>query len=171
MTIKQGFTFMAAVTALLAASGCVSSRDFSQWLIWEKPLQVTELRRSAHCGGEDAATRIRYFATLAQVQDWEESRGLQLTAGDAPLPKGPYALIELGKRDNAGYGFAVSRLAGRRRDTLTLKATFIEPAPGVAVQTSEPVTPCALVLLPRAYGEVELIDQTGALRASSRGAS
>lgn len=150
------------------ATGCVTPRDVSRWLVWEKTIEVTEVRRSQYCGSTDAATRLHFFSSLAAYKAWEATRGLQLsTQPGAALGEGPYVLVDLGQRSNAGHGVAVSRIAGRRKDLLVLKGTFIAPTPGAMlaqVQTS----PCVLVSLPqRPYAGVEIEDQSGKLRATS----
>ena len=157
---------MLLVLLTLGCASCVSSRDVSRWLIWEKPIEVTEVRRSQQCASEDAQTRVLFFGQLEQVKAWEAARGLALTSAPGPaLGSGAYALIELGQKATGGYGLAVSRLAAHRKDFLILKTTFI--VPGEGAMTAQVLTsPCALVRLPeRAYAGLEVVDQTGKLRA------
>lgn len=161
---------LAVLMLALASTACITNRDMRQWLVWEKNLQVTEVRRSQQCAAADGTTHIYLLPTLADVRSWESGRGIDLSGGPGAAlnPEVPYALIDLGQRSSAGYALAVSRMAGRRKQVLTLKATFIEPKPD-SMQAQVITSPCVLVSLPpQAWGEVEVIDQAGDLRASSR---
>ena len=152
---------------ILGCASCVSSRDVSRWLIWEKPIEVAEVRRSQQCGSTDVQTRVLFFGALEQVKAWEAERGLTLTTAPGPaLGSGAYALIELGQKATGGYGLAVSRLAAHRKSFLILKTTFIVPASD-AMTAQALTSPCVLVRLPeRRYDGLEVVDQTGKLRAA-----
>lgn len=155
------------LSLVLISSACVSTRDVSHWLLFEKPLQVSEVGRSQQCGAEDETTRVRYFPDAAALQAWELQRNISLSAGASASPKGAFALVELGRQSTAGYGVVISRLAGRRADVLTLKGTFIAPASG-SMQAAVMTSPCVLISLPaRYYSAIELVDQNGTLRANS----
>jgi hypothetical protein len=155
--------------------GCAMTQDWSmpdvaKWFSRENAIAVEEVRRAQVCNTPTENAAVTLFPDLASAHAWEASRGVALI-GDAPLPDGPYALVEMGTRNTGGYGVAVSRTAGRDGDRLILKATFIAPAAGrmVAEMIS---SPCALVSLPQAhYSEIWLIDQDGKRRARSGPAS
>lgn len=155
------------LAAALALAGCVSPGEISRMLQSEKQIEVGDVRRSQQCGTEDAAAHIRLVPDVAALKAWEQSRNITLSAGEPALPRGPFALVELGKRGTAGYGFAVSRHASRRGEVLTLKGTFIAPAAGRDVAQADSA-PCVLVALPpRDYQAIEIVDQAGVLRATS----
>lgn len=140
--------------------------DVSDWFSRENAVDVSELRRALVCNSESSSAQVTLLPDLAAARAFESARGITLL-GDEPLPPGPYALVEHGSRNSGGYGVAVSRTAGRRGDVLILKATFIAPAPNRMVAQML-TSPCVLVGLPAAqYGAVELIDQSGKLRAST----
>jgi hypothetical protein len=127
-------------------------------------IEVREVGRSLACNaaGEDAAVHL--FRDLEAVAAWQAARGVTVAPPES-LPRGAYALIEMGLRPTGGYGLAVSRAAVLRGERLTLNATFVAPRPG-SIVTQAQSSPCALVWLPPGrYREVELLDQTGAVRA------
>lgn len=161
---------IATVLLAGAAAGCSSwsMPGIGKWFSRENAVEVSEVRRSLHCNSESADAGVSLFADLDATRAWETARGLTLI-GSQPLPPGPYAVIEMGQRNTGGYGLAVSRLAGRRGDVLILKATFIAPGPDRMV-TQMLTSPCVLVSLPQAYySAVEVIDQSGVERASTKG--
>lgn len=136
--------------------------------VFEKPIEVMEVRRGQQCNAPDETSRVYLLNDLAAVQAWEQMRGVNLSNGTPTLPAGPFALVDMGRRNTASYGVAISRMAGRKEEVLTLKGTFITPAAGMMV--AQVITsPCVLVSLPsRPYTAVGVVDQSGALRASSQ---
>ncbi len=156
---------------VLLLCGCAATQDWSmpdvgKWFSRENAVAVEEVRRAQVCNSPTDQAAVTLFPDLAAAHAWEASRGVALI-GDAPLPDGPYALVEMGTRNTGGYGVAVSRTAGRNGDVLILKATFIAPAADRMV-TEMISSPCVLVSLPQAhYAEIQLIDQDGRRRARS----
>ena len=152
-----------ATVVALAVAGCASSGGMSDWFSRENAVEVSELARSAQCNTASESAAIQRFADAASLMAWQQQRGVALVTGS--LPQGPFALVEMGQRATGGYGLAISRLAGRRGDTLILKATFIAP-PADAMSTEALTSPCVLVSLPAdAGGSLELLDQAGNVRA------
>ena len=151
----------------VATGGCVSTSEITRWMQPEKQIEVGDVRRSQQCGTQDAAAHIRLLPDVAALKTWEQSREVTLSAGEPALPRGPFALVELGRRGTAGYGVAVSRHASRHGEVLTLKGTFIAPPPGRELAQVDSA-PCVLVSLPpRDYQAIEIVDQTGEVRATS----
>lgn len=142
--------------------------DFSTWFENENLIEVAEVGRAVHCGGENRDVRVALLPDLASAKAWTAGRGIVLPGiEEGQLLDAPYAVVELGYRDTGGYGVAVSRQAGLKDDVLVLKATFFEPGQG-RWASSEASSPCAIVSLPpRQYRSLQLIDQAGALRASA----
>ena len=140
----------------LGLSACASD-----WLSRESTVEVSEVARSQQCNSEGQETRLSLLPDPGAVAAWQQQRGVDL---GARLPQGPFVLVEMGERNSGGYGIAISRLAGRRGDTLTLRGTFIAPAAD-DIATQAITSPCVLVSLPReGYGAVEIVDQDGRLR-------
>lgn len=136
------------------------------WFDSGQPLSVAELHRVASCATQGPESRVHYFYGADGVRAWGAQRGVSI-AGSASLPRGPFAILELGERKLQGYGLVVSREARVHRDgRLLLDSTFIytvqvgpEARHGVA-------SPCVLLLLPsRHYSSIELYDQDGVQRA------
>ncbi len=155
----------AAATALLL-SGCTSDLGWLLRFSGESPVEVRELARSIQCGTQSEKSSASVFADAAELRQWQDQRGIKLIDSDA-VPAGPYAVIEMGQRPTGGYGIAISRKAGIRRDLVVLKGTFISPAAesGAAqVITS----PCVLVGLPAGFNRgVVVLNQAGEIQATS----
>lgn len=150
------------VLVSLGLSACAGMPD---WFSRENSVEVSEVARSYYCNSQGPDVRVTLMADVAAVEAWQQSHGTSL--GDARLPQGPFALVEMGERNSGGYGLAISRLAGRRGDTLILRGTFIAPAAD-AITTQAISSPCVLVSLPReGYAAVEVIDQDGRVRGRS----
>jgi hypothetical protein len=161
--MKKLWTMYAAV----ALSGCVTTGEISRWMTPEKQIEVSDVRRSQQCGTPDAAAHVRFLPDLVALRAWELARGATLSAGEPALARGPFAVVEVGRRGTAGYGVAVSRHASRHGEVLTLKGTSIAPPAGREPAQLD-TAPCVLVSLPpRDYQAIEIVDQTGALRATS----
>jgi hypothetical protein len=128
-------------------------------------IEVREVGRSLYCNAGGEAASVVLLGDPQAVLDWQAARGVTL-AGSESLAQAPYALIDMGVRPTGGYGLAVARAAVLRGERVTLSATFVSPPPG-SISTQALSSPCVLVQLPRGrYGEVEVLDQTGAVRAT-----
>ncbi|HSW14884.1 MAG TPA: protease complex subunit PrcB family protein [Solimonas sp.] len=130
----------------------------------EYAIEVSEAARSGQCNTAGPESRVSLLADTAAVEAWQQEHGVSFGVA---LPQGPFALVEMGERNTGGYGLAISRLAGRRGDTLVLNGTFIAPA--AEDMTTQAITsPCVLVSLPKqGYSQVEIIDQDGRVRGRS----
>jgi len=138
------------------------------WMQRESSVEVSEVARSYQCNSQGPETRVSLMPDGAAVAAWQQQRGVEFDT--ARLPQGPFALVEMGERNSGGYGLAVSRLAGRRGDTLILRGTFVAPGAD-EVSTQAITTPCVLVSLPReGYATVEIVDQDGRLRGRAAAA-
>lgn len=164
MAIKMK-ALLSAGAAVLLLSGC---GDLG-WLLrfsGDTPVEVRELARSTQCGTQDEKSAVNIFTDAAEFRKWQEQRGIKLIDTDA-MPAGPYALVEMGTRATGGYGIAISRKAGIRRDLVVLKGTFIAPAADVAV-AQVLTSPCVLVGLPSGfYRGVVVFNQAGDIQATS----
>ena len=141
----------------LGLSACVGG-----WMKRESSVEVSEVARSYQCNSEGQETRISLLPDAAAVAGWQQQRGVDL--GGERLPQGRFALVEMGERNSGGYGVAISRLAGRRGNTLILRGTFVAPGPN-DMSTQAITSPCVLVSLPReGYETIEIVDQDGRLR-------
>jgi hypothetical protein len=161
--VKRSLLLVAAVVI----AGCGVKDTAAGWFEPKaKQIEVIELRRALTCNTPDENVHTALFEGLAAVRDWEKARGVELAGAD-PLPDGPYAIVELGKRNTGGYAVAVSRQAKLTGKTLRLSTTFIAPGQGRLV--SQMITsPCVLVSLPAAtYKTLEVVDETGAVRATA----
>lgn len=160
---------MKKTTLVLAAllSGCGTMADVGNWFDRERAVDVAEVRRAVVCGTSGADARVSLFPDAGAVRAWETSRGVQLGGGTEALPDTPFALVEMGERNTAGYGLAVSRTAGKRGDAIILRATFLAPTAG-RMLAQMVTSPCVLVSLPKThYSAVELVDQDGRQRATT----
>ena len=159
------FVMSAAAVSLLLA-GCTSDLGWLLRFSGESPVEVRELARSIQCGTQSEKSSVSVFADAAELRQWQDQRGIKLIDGDA-MPAGPYALIEMGQRPTGGYGVAISRKAGIRRDLVALKGTFISPAEGSSV--AQVITsPCVLVSLPTGFNRgVVVFNQAGEIQATS----
>lgn len=130
----------------------------------EITVEVIGYRRD--CGTEGEQTRVALLADVKAVQAWQAERQITLAAEGAQLQEGAYALIELGVRNSAGDGFAVSRAAGRRGKTALIKITALSFSSQGAGE--EPSAPCALVALPAGpWDRVRVLDQVSGMKATS----
>jgi hypothetical protein len=165
----MGFSMKSWLVGSLAAlllSGCASDLAWSLRFASEKPVDVRELARSQECGTQQEQSAVSMFVDTAEVRHWQESRGITLLDTDA-MPAGPYALVEMGRHDTAGYGLAVSRKASIRKDLLVLKGTFVAPAAD-AVTAQVVTSPCVLMSLPPGfYRGVIVLNQASDVQASS----
>ena len=154
--------------ASLLLSGCASDLGWSLMFADEKKVEVRELARASACGTQQEQTAVSLFADAAEVERWQASRGLRLLDTGA-MPAGPYALVEMGRRETAGYGVVISRKAGIRKDMLVLRSTFFFPAEG-SVQAQVETSPCVLMALPAGfYRGVVVMNQSGVVQASTLG--
>lgn len=146
----------AAAAAALLLSACQAISLFGPRA---EDIEVAEVYGQTHCGTQGAETRLRLLpdrqAVAALPFPIEPSKLL------AP---GPYVLVEMGERPSGGYRVAVSRRAEKFGDRIRLHATFIRP-PENAMATLALTSPCVLVALPEPASKVELVDQTGTVRA------
>ena len=158
-------------TALLASlllSGCASDLGWSLMFATEKKLETHELARATVCGTTQEQTTVTLFTDASSVEHWQQSRGVHLLNTEA-MPAGPYALVEMGHRDSAGYGLVISPRAGIRKEMLVLRSTIFTPAEG-SVQAQLETSPCVLMALPAGfYRGVVVIDQSGVVQASTLG--
>lgn len=155
-----------AATAALLLSGCTSDLGWLLRFSGDNPVEVRELGRSTQCGttGDKAVATV--FTDATELRQWQDQRGIKLVDGDA-VPAGPYAVVEMGQRPTGGYGIAISRKAGIRRDLVVLKGTFIAPADNSALPQVV-TSPCVLVGLPSGFNRgVVVFDQSGAIQATS----
>lgn len=156
---------LSAAAAVLLLSGC---GDLG-WLLrfsGDTPVEVRELARSTQCGTPDQKSAVTVFADAAEFRKWQEQRAIKLIDSDA-MPAGPYALVEMGVRATGGFGVAISRKAGVRRDLVVLKGTFIGPSADMALAQVE-TSPCVLVGLPSGfYRGVVVFNQAGDIQATS----
>jgi len=159
------FVLSAAAAALLL-SGCTSDLGWLLRFSGDNPVEVRELARSIQCGTTSDKSAVSVFTDAAELRQWQDQRGIKLIDGDA-MPAGPYAVVEMGQRPTGGYGVAISRKAGIRRDLVVLKGTFISPAADSAV--AQVVTsPCVLVGLPTGFNRgVVVFNQAGEIQATS----
>ncbi len=155
-----------AAAAALLLSGCTSDLGWLLRFSGDNPVEVRELGRSMQCGTTSDKSAVTVFADANELRQWQDQRGLKLIDGDA-VPAGPYAVVEMGQRPSGGYGVAISRKAGIRRDLVVLKGTFLSPAEGSAV--AQVVTsPCVLVGLPAGFNRgVVVFNQAGEIQATS----
>lgn len=150
---------------MLLLSGCT---DLG-WLLrfsGDTPVEVRELARSQQCATPNDKSAVNVFADAAEFRRWQDQRGIKLIDTDA-MPAGPYALVEMGLRATGGFGVAISRKAGVRRDLVILKGTFIAPAADLVLAQVE-TSPCVLVGLPSGfYRGVVVFNQAGDIQATS----
>lgn len=152
----------AVLLAALALAGCAFQPE--KLLADDTKIEVREVGRSLYCNSEDEAPAALLLPDAKSVLDWQAARGVTL-AGIAVLPQTAYAVVEMGARPTGGYGLAIARGAVLRGDLVILSATFVSPAPG-SIRTQALSSPCALVQLPPGrYRTVEVLDQTGEVRA------
>ncbi|TXH02813.1 MAG: protease complex subunit PrcB family protein [Nevskiaceae bacterium] len=155
-------------SALLAMllSGCASDLGWSLMFASEKKVEVRELARANVCGTQQELSAVSLFADAAEVERWQQSRGLHLIDTGA-MPAGPYALVEMGLRPSSGYGVVISRKAGIRKDMLVLSSTYFSPAEG-STQAQVETSPCVLMALPPDfYRAVVVMNQSGVVQAST----
>lgn len=153
---------IALAAALAAGCGLSPGRLFQS----HTAIEVREVGRSLYCNTDGGAARVTLLADAQAALDWQAARELTLAGGES-LAQAPYAVVEMGMRPTGGYGLAVARAAELRDDTVVLSATFVSPAPA-SIRTQALSSPCVLVQLPRGrYAAVEVLDQTGEVRASS----
>jgi len=128
--------------------------------------EVSEIRRLLQCAAASDNAAVTLIADAAALRDWQQARGVDLI-GNAPLPAGPFAVVDHGSRATGGYGIAVSRPAVQRGAVLSITASFLSPKSdetrGYAL-----TSPCVLVKLPVGnYDRVEIVDPSGKRRAVS----
>lgn len=155
-----------AVFAALLLSGCTSDLGWMLRFSGDNPVEVRELARATQCGTESEKSVATVFADANELRQWQDQRGVKLIDGDA-VPAGPYAVVEMGQRPTGGYGIAISRKAGIRRDLVVLRGTFISPDAGSVVEQAV-TSPCVLVGLPSGFNRgVVVFDQAGNIQATS----
>lgn len=165
MVSKMKLVSSAAAAALLL-SGCTSDLGWMLRFSGDNPVEVRELGRAPQCGTESEKAVATVFTDANELRQWQDQRGIKLIDGDA-VPAGPYAVVEMGQRPTGGYGLAISRKAGIRRDLVVLKGTFISPEPGSNVAQAI-TSPCVLVGLPAGFNRgVVVFDQAGNIQATS----
>lgn len=149
------------VAATLAGCGFKVGNLFTS----ETRIDVREIGRSLYCNTPAETAGAVLLDGPQAVLQWQSARGITL-AGPENLAQTPYAVVEMGLRPTGGYGVAVSRAAVLSGERVILRATFVSPAPG-SLRTQALSSPCVLVQLPAGrYAEVEVLDQTGAVRAT-----
>lgn len=154
------YAALATGAALLGACGLQPGKLFSS----RTDIEVREVSRSLYCNTPGAEPAVQLLADAQAVLDWQAARGVSL-AGAESIAQATYALVEMGSRPTGGFGLAVARSAVLRGERLVLQATFVSPASG-SLRTQAISSPCVLVQLPRGrYRDVEVQDQTGAVRA------
>lgn len=164
--MKFKMKFFLGATAVVLLSACTSDLGWLLRFSGETPADVRELARSMQCGTPDEKSAVTVFADAKEFRQWQEQRGIKLIDSDA-MPVGPYALVEMGSRPNAGFGLAISRKAGIRRDLIVLKGTFIAPTAD-AVTAQVVSSPCVLMGLPSGfYRGVVVFNQAGEIQATS----
>ncbi|MES2489747.1 MAG: protease complex subunit PrcB family protein [Pseudomonadota bacterium] len=157
---------MSAGAVALLLSGCTSDLGWLLRFSGDSPIEVRELARSMQCGTQEEQSAVTVFTDANEFRKWQEQRGVKLIDSDA-MPAGPYALVEMGRRATAGFGVAISRKAGMRRDLVVLKGTFISPAAD-AISPQVITSPCVLMGLPsRFYRGVVVFNQAGEIQATS----
>jgi hypothetical protein len=151
---------LACAAALLAGCGLGLP-----WVSRGVDIEVREVGRSLYCNTAGEEARAVLLDDAQAVLDWQAGRGITL-AGAESLAQAPHAVVEMGLRPTGGYGLAVARAAVLREARVSLSATFVSPPPG-SIRTQALSSPCVLVQLPRGrYDAVEVLDQTGTVRAS-----
>lgn len=151
---------IASVCAVLFASTLSACGGIDLLPAEPEDVEVVEVFRSTQCGTQEDAPQLRWLPDRAAVE------ALSLAVPTSALSgAGAYVLVEMGMQSSGGYQLAVSRKASREGDRLTLYATFLSPPEGAMV-TMALTSPCVLVSLPPlAIRRVELVDQSGAVRA------
>jgi len=166
MGSKMKFALSAAAAAALLLSACTSDLGWMLRFSGDNPVEVRELARSTQCGTPSEKASASVFVDATELRQWQDQRGIKLIDGDA-VPAGPYAVVEMGQRPSAGYGIAISRKAGIRRDLVVLKGTFIAPPAG-SVAAQMMTSPCVLVGLPAGFNRgVVVMNQEGEIQATS----
>ncbi len=129
-------------------------------------VEVSEIRRASVCNSTSGAAAVTLLGDRDALKTWQQTHHVDLI-GDAPLPSGPYALVEHGARSTGGYAVVVSRKAWVSEGVLYLNASFLAPI-GDTLRAEMLTSPCALIALPAGnYAVVELRDPQGRRRASS----
>lgn len=165
MSQRPRLKWVALMAALVGLTGCAATDNFLSGLGDPDLVEVREVRRALACGSTTDKVLLTLMNGPTEYTQWEAQRGAHLY-GDAVLPGGQYLLVEMGRRGFEGFGMAVSSVARRKGDKLVLRATFIEPAAGIA-PSGEAVSPCSLIKLPdMAFASIELIDEDGDRRAT-----
>jgi hypothetical protein len=155
-------TRASALLLTCALAGCAMPEMFARGT----PIEVREVGRSLYCNTPSESPQVLLLRDPQAVLDWQTGRGITLAGGEA-LAQTTYAVVEMGGRPTGGYGVAVARTATLRDEDVTLSATFVSPAPG-SIRTQALSSPCVLVQLPRGrYARVEVVDQSGEVRARS----
>ena len=163
LKMKSGWI---AVAAALLLGGCTSDLGWLLRFSGETPVEIHELARSSQCGTQGEKSLVTVFPDATEFRQWQDQRGIKLIEGDA-MPAGPYALIEMGQRPTGGYGVAISRKGGVRRDLVVLRGTFIAPDAGT-VLPQVVTSPCVLVDLPSGFSRgVVVFNQDGDIQATS----
>ncbi|WP_420467780.1 protease complex subunit PrcB family protein [Panacagrimonas sp.] len=160
----------ASLLGACAKPAWVRLPDTSDWFSKaENLVQVEEVARANVCHSVTDEIELAVLGNVAAMQALASGRGFEWVRNSAKsLPETAYAVVEFGQRPNSGYGLAVSREAALQGDTLRLRATFFEPQQG-RWAGSEPSSPCVAVSIPGgAYERIELVDQTGRVRAMTR---
>lgn len=152
--------------AWLAACGVLPSPRLSA----ADQVDVSEIRRQSFCGASADTAAVTLIADAEALRAWQQARGVDLIGG-APLPAGPFAVVDHGSRTTGGYGVLVSRRAVQRSRMLVITASFLSPKPdemrGYAL-----TSPCVLVKLPIGnYDSVEIVDPAGLRRAVTAAAA
>ena len=150
----------------LAACGVLPSSRRSA----AEQVDVSEIRRQSNCAASADTAAVTLIADAAALRDWQQARGVDLI-GNAPLPAGPFAVVDHGSRATGGYGVLVSRRAVLRGRMLTLTASFLSPKPD-EMRAQALTSPCVLVKLPAGhYDSVEIVDPAGLRRAVTAAAA
>lgn len=165
-SLCTGAIRLAGVVVLsVSLASCADLQRFNPFNLGQVS-EVQPLASADVCHTPGTAMQLHWFTNADALHAFEKTRRFHFDPA-GPLPSGPFAVIELGMRDAAGYGFAISRMAHDFGDTLVLSATFFEPS-NAAANAGSAVSPCALVALPvGTYRHIQLRDPVGTLRVSS----
>ena len=154
----------AALLSLLVLTGCVTQDGYA--LGGSNTIEVREVRRASVCNSSSGSAAVTILTDVEALKAWQQLHHVDLI-GDAPLPTGPFALVEHGARNTGGYAVLVGRKATVADGVLYLSASFLAPI-GDTLRPEMLTSPCALIALPAGnYAVVELRDPQGRRRASS----
>jgi hypothetical protein len=145
----------------LALAGCADLTSLN-----DVRVETPELRHASNCNSTSGAAAVTLLRDADALRRWQQAHQVDLI-GDAPIPAGPYAVVEHGARNVAGYAVVVASSAWVSGNVLALQASFLSPASN-QLHAEMLTSPCALIQLPPGnYDAVELFDTRGRRRAIS----